>query len=289
MEIVSDNDIVAETDSPATSNYTVNMHGVVKPRGEMVLASIRRDDAESTSHSKSLPDQVGVYHQHDGELELEQVLDMTCGDMHGSAQNNEFVVFGCGDSVLVAHQHGEEFEAEKIDNIAEIDGVRIGSIYGHEDSEIFVGVASAHGSGPSALLIIDPEENEMEILDWQAMEDASPVAYGFTYDAAHFVILDNQGYLTLLAAEEHDGHTHLEFEDRLDISEQDIATMPEGASFGMTLSKNDNHVYVADPMEQHILQIDIESMSIEGDIELDFVPASMVWLGIAAEDHDHDH
>lgn len=283
VQIVTDNDIVSETTSPATIDYTVNMHGVVKPRGEMVLASIRRDDSETTSHSKSLPDQVGVYHQHDGEMELEQVLELTCGDMHGSAQNHEFVAFGCGDSVLVAHQHDDEFEAHRIDNIEEIAGVRIGTLFGHEASEVFVGVASSHGSAPSALLIIDPEESEMEVIDWQAMEDASPVAYGFTYDAAHFVILDNQGYLTLLAAEEHDGHTHLEFESRLDISEEDITTMPDGASFTMTLSKNDNHVYIADPMAQHILQVDIESMSIEGDIEIDFVPKSMVWLGIAEE------
>ena len=36
-------------------------------------------------------------------------------------------------------------------------------------------------------------------------------------------------------------------------------------------------------------QVDIESMSIEGDIEIDFVPKSMVWLGIAEEGEGHDH
>ena len=67
----------------------------------------------------------------------------------------------------------------------------------------------------------------------------------------------------------------------------DVATMPEGVSFALTVSKNDNHIYVSDPMAQHILQVDIETLSIEGDMEVDFVPASMVWLGIAAEGHDH--
>ena len=74
---------------------------------------------------------------------------------------------------------------------------------------------------------------------------------------------------------------------RLDITELDVATMPEGASFALTVSKNDNHVYVSDPMAQHILQVYIETLSIAGDMEVDFVPASMVWLGIAAESYDH--
>ena len=34
---------------------------------------------------------------------------------------------------------------------------------------------------------------------------------------------------------------------------------------------------------------DAETTIIEGDIELDFVPKSMVWLGIAEEGEGHDH
>jgi hypothetical protein len=287
VQVVSDNDITSETSSPASLMFAVNMHGVAKPRGEFVLASIRRDDVESTSHIKVLPDQVGIYHEHDSELELEQVLDVTCSDMHGSAQNSEFVVFGCGDGVLIAHEHDGMFEAHKIDSIALIDGVRIGTLYGHEDSEAFVGIASSRATGVTTLLTINPAENEMEVLDWQAVDGAKPVSYSFTYDGEHLVILDNQGYITLLAVEQQDGHTHLAFEGRLDITELDVAMMPEGASFALTASKNDNHIYVADPMAKHILQIDIVTLSIKGDIEVNFVPASMVWLGIAAEDHDH--
>lgn len=289
VQVVSDSDIVSATTSPASLMYSVNMHGVAKPWGEFVLSTIRRDDAENTSNTKISPDQVGVYHLHDGEFELEQVLDQTCPDLHGAAQNHEFATFGCGDGVLVAHEHEGEFEAQKIANIAAIDAMRIGTLYGHEDSETFVGIASSRATGVTTLLAVNPEDNEMEVIDWQPADNASPVAYSFSYDGAHFVILDNQGYLTLLAAEQHDGHTHLEFEGRLDISELDVTTMPDGASFAMTVSKNDNHVYVSDPMAQHILQIDIETMSIEGDMELDFVPASLVWLGIGAEEHDHDH
>ena len=217
------------------------------------------------------------------------MIDMACPDLHGAAQNHEFLAFGFSDGVMVIHDHDGEFEAHKIPNIEAINKVRIGTIYGHENSELLVGIASTHGSGAATVLTITPEENEMELLDWQGLENANPVSYSFTYDGAHFVILDDQGYVTILAVEQHEGHTHLEFENRLSVTELDVATMPEGTSFGMAVSKNDNHIYVSDPMSQHILQIDIETMSIEGDMELDFIPAAIVWLGIAAEDHDNGH
>lgn len=287
VQLISENEIGSQGYTPVSLSYSVNMHGVAKPRGEVVLSTIRRDDVESTSNTKVLPDQVGVYHLHDDELELEQTLSVTCPDLHGAAQNHEFVAFGCGDGVLVAYEHDDEFEAEKIDNITELDGLRVGSLYSHEESELFVGVASNRATGETTLVTIDPEENEMEVLDWQGMESASPISYSFTYDGAHFVILDNQGYLTLLAVEQEDGHTHLHYEGRVDITEMDVASMPEGTSFSMTVSHNDNHVYISDPMAQHILQVDIETLTVEGDIELDFTPTSMVWLGIAEEGHDH--
>jgi hypothetical protein len=47
--------------------------------------------------------------------------------------------------------------------------------------------------------------------------------------------------------------------------------MPEGDSFSMTVAQNGH--YVADPIAQHVLHIDLETMTIEGDIEIDFTPS----------------
>ena len=64
--------------------------------------------------------------------------------------------------------------------------------------------------------------------------------------------------------------------------------MPEGMSFSMSVAQNGDYVYVSDPIAQHVLQIDLESLTITGDIELDFAPSNITWLGIAESDHDHD-
>ena len=76
VEVLTDNDITNATATLPGISYDINMHGVAEPRGEHLLATLRRDDAQSTSNAKILPDQVGVYHFHDGEYELEQMKDV---------------------------------------------------------------------------------------------------------------------------------------------------------------------------------------------------------------------
>jgi hypothetical protein len=64
--------------------------------------------------------------------------------------------------------------------------------------------------------------------------------------------------------------------------------MPEGMNFSMTVAQNGDYVYVADPIAQHILQIDLEEMSITIDYEIGFSDKALTWLGIAEEGHDDD-
>ena len=86
-----------------------------------------------------------------------------------------------------------------------------------------------------------------------------------------------------MAAHAHDDHMHWELEARVDISDADISTMPDGLNFSMTVSQSAGTVYVADPIASHIVIVDIESAAVTGEIEPGFVPASLSWLGIAAE------
>lgn len=288
VQVLTDSDISSEATEIASLDYAVNMHGVAKPQGDHLFATVRRDDADSTSAAKVLPDQVAVYHLHDDEYEQEHVLEVNCPDLHGAAQNEEFVVFGCADGILVSHEHDEEFEAEKIANIDDVEDLRIGTIFGHEELDSFIGVASAHGGSHAILFGIDPVAMEMEKLEWQPVEGASPVSYAFSHEGEHFLVLDSSGHLNILSAHDHDGETHWELEERLDISDEDVATMPEGMSFNMTVSQNGQYVYVSDPIAKHVLQIDLETATVTDDIEMTFAVSDLTWLGIAEEEHDHD-
>ena len=288
VKVVTDTQISSQADPLPTLNYTINMHGVAEPRGEYLLATVRRDDTENTSVAKVLPDQVGVYHLHDDVYEQEQVLDVLCPDLHGAAQNEDYVVFGCTDGVLSAHEHDDVYEAEKIANIDLLDGLRIGTLYGHEESDSLIGIASGHAAGEVILINVNPEQSMMEALSWQPDSDASPVSYAFSHEGNAFLILDSLGFLNVLSAYEEDGIVRWELRESVDISEQDVSTMPEGMSFSMTVAQNGDYVYIADPIAQHVLQIDLETLAITDDIELDFAPQSVTWLGIAESDHDHE-
>ena len=54
----------------------------------------------------------------------------------------------------------------------------------------------------------------------------------------------------------------------------------------MTFSQNAHTVYIADPISQHIVVVDLDTFEVSGEIELDYVPSMITWLGIA-EEHDH--
>lgn len=288
ITIIADSDITSAKSTPLSIDYSVNMHGVAEPRGDHLFATWRRDDSETTSSNPVLPDQVAVYHLRQGFYEQEQILDIACPDLHGAAQSKTHIVFGCADGILVVHESDGKVIAEKIPNSdAMADGLRIGSIYGHEHSTQFIGLASAHGGTSVQWFSIDPEEAEMELIDWQPVENAQVVNRGFSFEAEQFLIVDNQGYVTVLEPHDHDGHIHWEFGVRLDITQEDVANLPEGTSFSLTTAQNSQTAYVLDPIAQHIVVIDLDLMEIDGEIELDFIPKSIAWLGIP-EAHEHE-
>lgn len=290
VEVLTDNDITNATATLTGINYDINMHGVAEPRGEHLLSTIRRDDASSTSNAKVLPDQVGVYHLHDGNYELEQTLEVTCPDLHGAAQNHDYVVFGCGDGVLIAHQQGDVYNAKKVVNINAVGAQRIGTLYGHKNNDTIFGIAAGHDGSDSVLLSIHPENAEMEEVEWQLADGASAVSYSFSANGEHFLILDSLGFLNVLEAHAHGGHTHWELAGQVDITEQDVTTMPEGMKFSMTVAQNGHFAYVADPIAQHVVQVHLEDLEVEGELELTFPPAAITWLGIAQEEeHAHEH
>lgn len=284
---VFDDDAIAGAEMPAMVSFNLPMHGVAKTRGEHLLVTIRRDDSESTSTNVKLPDQVGVYHLHDSEYELEQTLDVSCPDLHGAAQNETHVVFGCGDGVLLVTEGNDDtYSAQKLLNPDTLlADARIGSLWGHHESGQLIGSASA--DDVSQFFVIDPEEGEIELIDWQPMPNAKPVARDFAFEAEQFVILDDQGYLTLIEPHLHDGHTHWEFEGaRLQITSEDVSLMPDGMKFSMTLAQNSHTAYIADPIAQHIQVVDLSTLTVTSTIELDYAPTMITWLGIA-EEHDH--
>ncbi len=282
VQIFNDS-MIERAEAPATVTFSMPMHGVAEPRGEHLITSLRREDAQSTSANTVLPDQVGVYHLQDGEYELEQTFSEACPDLHGAAQNENHIAFGCSDGVLLVTDNGDDtYSAQKILNSnAVAEGLRIGSLWGHHDSAQFIGQASARTSDTIQFFAINPIDNTMELIDWQPETDAKPISRSFAYEAEQFVILDDKGYLTVIEPNERDGQTQWEFGDKIDITDADLSQMPEGMQLSMTTDQSAHTVYIADPIEQHIRKINVDMLMVESDIELTYAPTMITWLGLA--------
>ncbi|MEO3864380.1 5-methyltetrahydrofolate--homocysteine methyltransferase [Rheinheimera fenheensis] len=286
VAVITDADITTDSNGYPVLHYTTHMHGAAQARGEYLLSTIR--DANSAT---TLPDQVGLYHAHDDHFDEEMVFTETCPNLHGSAQNEHVIAFGCTDGVLVITQEGETFTASKIVNTDDFTGsMRIGTLVGAEHAEHLVGFAG------SSMFAIHAEDGEMDLVDWQGTEGASLVGYGFADKGEKFVLLDNQGYLTIL---NYHGHEHdvaaaaeepaFEFAAKVQLTTADVSTMPEGSRFELAISASDDKVYVTNPIDSTLLTVDIADAEVVATKQLNFIPHKLVWLGIAEAGEAHDH
>ena len=133
----------------------------------------------------------------------------------------------------------------------------------------------------------------MELVDWQPTEGASLTGYGFADHGEKFVLLDNQGFLTIL---NYHGHEHegaeepaFEFVAKVQLTTADVSTMPAGSRFELAISASDDKVYVTNPIDSTLLTVDIADAEVAATQQLDFVPHKLVWLGIAEPAEAHEH
>lgn len=289
VAVLTDSDIGTDaTDYPQVS-YQTHQHGAAQARGEYLLSSIR-----DVNSSTSLPDQVGLYHQHGDHYHLEHTFTEICPGLHGSAQNHDYVAFGCTDGVLLIHQAGDEFTASKVLNTDDFTGtMRIGSVDGAHTAEHFIGLAG------TAVFAIHPQDNEIDLLSWQPGAATAISGYGFAEQGAKFILLDNTGALTIFNYHGHTddhGHVHAQAEESafeyvatIALHTGSASTLPEGSSFNLAISANDDKVYVTNPISRQLLTVDLHDLEVVAEKDLDYVPGKLVWLGIANPAPDHHH
>lgn len=247
--------------------YTTHMHGAAQARGDYLISTVR--DAATTS---TLPDRVAVYHAHNGFFTDENILPETCPGLHGSAQNENQIAFGCTDGVLVVSQAGTAFTASKIANPASFTGsTRIGTVLGDDSVDEFVGIASGQ------FFTINTATNTIAAINWiDAAVTPGPtaIAYSFADEGDLFVILDNTGNLTLIDTDSWN------VTKRVQAISSNLSALPSGSKFELALTPG-HMAYVTDPIANQIKQIDLDAGKVGETIQLNFIPNKLTWLGIA--------
>lgn len=258
---------IANNTAGTVLEYTTHMHGAAQGRGDYLVSTIR--DAATAS---TLPDRVAVYRAHNGFFSDENILNETCPGLHGSAQNETTITFGCTDGVLVVTQTGNTFSAHKIANPVSFTGTtRIGTLLGDEEVDEFVGIAAGQ------FFAVNTNTNSITAINW-ADASITPAltanSYGFADDGEFFVILDNQGGVTILNSDD------WSVKARVAAISSNLTALPTGSKFELALTPS--HVaYVSDPIANQVKQINLDEAKVSDTLQLNFIPHKITWLGIA--------
>lgn len=262
-------------------------HGAVVPmHGDMFAVSVANPDYPDKTES-SLPIGVEVRDLndnvvHDGSSEL-------CPGLHGEAHNHHGVGFGCVGGVLFIEEHGDHFDHWFIENPPEMRAeARIGTLYGHDHSEVLFGKASYRGDSgfmDDGIWLIDPEESTMT-LALAASDDKRSVGATFGHEGELLYVLTYDGMVNVLDA--HDGDVVEEFAV---LDSVDPDARPSFIIVGEML-------YLADPASEHVIEFSLEHMEIEREWEVHGAPSRLAFLGIVSgqehpeeghDEHEDEH
>ena len=252
-------------------------HGAVVPLGEDFFAvTFANPDYPETAQS-SLPLGVEVWNI-DGEV-VYDASARECPGLHGEAAGSHGVVFGCTGGVLFIEGHDGEYEHEFISNPAEMNqAARIGTVWGHEDSENFFGSASYTQDGErlsDGLWLIEAEHGEMaRVLEGTvasaAFDGHGEELFALTYDGMLHAIESGTG----------------EVEESIQLVDAfDSDTSPSFIVVGELL-------YLSDRANGRIVEFSIAEGEIEREWSVMGQPGSLAFVGLgvaeAFEEHGHD-
>ena len=252
-------------------------HGAAVPmEGDLFAVSVANPDYPDKTES-SLPIGVEVRDLHDHVVFDGSSED--CPGLHGEAHNHHGVGFGCVGGVLFIEEHGDHFDHWFIENPPEMRAeARIGTLYGHDHSEVLFGKASYRGDSgfmDDGIWMIDPEESMMT-LALAASDDKRSVGATFGPEGELLYVLTYDGMLNVLDA--HDGDVVEEFAV---LDSVDPDARPSFIVIGEML-------YLADPASGHVLEFSLEHMEVEREWEVHGAPSRLAFLGMVSGGEDHD-
>lgn len=251
-----------------TSN---NQHGVAKLVGDQLFVTHRDASIVSTT----LPSEVDRYHLDGTELHFAERYELQCPLLHGAANNRDFLLFGCGDGLLMIDLNDPDYAASKLANPGFLaEGARIGTLVSHPDIDAIVGIAG------DQMLLIDPQSEE----PYQPLtlpDGAKRLAQGFDAHGESFYVLSDAGNLHIFSPE---------LEWGLLASVAVTAALSEGAPApAVTVSQSEDRFYILDPTARSIVVVDSLTGEVISTIALDFTATRIAWLGFVGGGDLHNH
>ena len=216
----------------------------------------------------------------DGEVVFDEA-SRACPGLHGEAANAHGVAFGCTGGVLFIEGHDGEYEYEFIENPSGLNpSARIGTLWGHDDSEYFFGSASYRDDEGTrlngGLWRIDAEGGEMSLI-LPPTEEKRVLSAAFDAHGEELFVLTYDGLLNVIHPAEG------EIEETYELVEAfDGDTSPSFIVVGELL-------YLSDRVGNQIIEFSLEEGEIERTWPISGEPRSLAYVGLGVEESEGDH
>ncbi|MCL7942453.1 hypothetical protein [Marinobacter sp. ATCH36] len=258
-------------DAEASLDLDNNMHGVAKLADGKLFVTYRPSSVTDTT----LPSQIERYGFTDGGFSFEDRYDETCPRLHGAAANAHVVAFGCSDGVLAIDLHDANYPVIKLGNPDSLaDDSRIGTLAGHPDVEELVGIAG------DQVFVIDAEAATDNYSELVLDDGVGPIAQGFDAHGEVFYVMGDDGKLRLFQPE-----NAWTLATTIDVTDP---LGEDSASPAIAQSAADDRLFVLNPNNQTITEIDTHDGEVVRTMDLGFSASGLVWLGLPDSDHSHD-
>jgi hypothetical protein len=184
-----------------------------------------------------------------------------CPGLHGQAATSSAVAFGCSDGVLLVEAHGNgEFTAHKLGHpVGSPEGVRVGTLAAHEQSDLMVG---SFGQG---IVVIDPAARSLTVVALPA----GPAGMRFVEEGAVLVVLTLDGQL----------HAIDPATGAVEASVTVIEPWVQGAPRPSFTHLGDV-AFVVEPDHAVVWIVDLHAFGVVGHLDLPFRPGSVAVLAI---------
>jgi hypothetical protein len=248
------------------------MHGAARFIDDQLFVTYR--DAASDGVT-TLPEAVERYRYANGVFSFEERYETLCPGLHGSANNEHYLLFGCTDGVLSINLQDENYAAVKIANPASLlEGKRIGTVLAHEAHDELVGVAG------DQFFLINPD-NEVPMRELVLPENSGKrVLQGMDAHGKRLYVLTGNGALHVYDAED-DWRLIETLPELVSVSEETVSALA-------TVSAAEDTLFVFDRHAKKLLSIDLEEAEVLSESTMSFDVSSMAWLGLGEHEHDHE-
>ncbi|WP_104204570.1 zinc metallochaperone AztD [Billgrantia saliphila] len=245
-------------------------HGVVVPYGDYDLISEPHPEDPS-----NLP--IGIRAQDRNGTPLGELAE--CPELHGEAMTGNLMAFACETGLLIVRSEGGEPSIEHLPYAETLPEGKTTTLVGGHGLQYFLG-NFLDSPDQNAVVLIDPSEEEafrlVELPTRRVHFAVDPIraryAYVFTEDGQlhqlDVLAGEIRQSLRLTAPYSMDGHWG--------------DPRPRVAVAG-------EHVFVTDPLESKLHQVEATSFEKVGEVEVEGTPFSIVAVGGTGTDHDHSH